>query len=92
MQELKVTSETKKEIFKKYGGSETNTGSVESQVAMLTARINHISAHLKENHKDNSSLRGLMNLVGQRKKLLNYLSKKDIEKYRTLIADLGLRK
>ncbi len=92
MQELKVTSETKKEIFKKFGGSETNTGSVESQVAMLTARINHISAHLKDNHKDNSSLRGLMNLVGKRKKLLNYLSKTDIQKYRSLIAELGLRK
>ncbi len=89
---MQITSETKKEIFAKHGGAETNTGSVESQVALMTARINHISAHLKDNHKDKSSLRGLRNMVGRRKKLLNYLSNKDIERYRKLIAELGLRK
>ncbi len=89
---MQINSEAKKEIFAKYGGSETNTGNVESQVALLTQRINHISDHLKDNHKDKSSLRGLRNMVGKRKKLLNYLSNKDIERYRSLIAELGLRK
>ncbi len=89
---MQITSQAKKEIFAKYGGSETNTGSVESQVALLTERINHISGHLSDNHKDKSSLRGLRNMVGRRKRLLNYLSQKDIERYRKLIAELGLRK
>ncbi len=89
---MQLNTQAKKEIFAKYGGSETDTGSVESQVALLTARINHISDHLKDNHKDKSSLRGLRNMVGRRKKLLNYLNHKDIERYRKLIADLGLRK
>ena len=82
-----------KEIFKEFGGSEKNTGSVEGQVALLTERINHISAHLKNgNAKDHSSNRSLVKMVGQRKKLLSYLTKKDINKYRELIAKLGLRK
>ncbi len=88
----KLSTEAKKEIFNKYGSSEKDTGSVESQVALMTARINHISAHLKDNHKDNSSLRGLINLVGKRKKLLSYLSNKDINRYRALISELGLRR
>lgn len=82
-----------KEIFKEFGGSEKNTGSVEGQIALLTERILHISAHLKNgNAKDHSSNRSLVKMVGQRKKLLAYLTKKDINKYRALIAKLGLRK
>lgn len=81
------------EIFKTYGGSEKNTGSIEGQIALLTEKINHISKHLKNgNHKDHSSNRGLIMMVGQRRKLLAYLTKKDINKYRELIAKLGLRK
>lgn len=82
-----------KGIFQEFGGSEKNTGSVEGQIALLTERILHISAHLKNgNAKDHSSNRSLVKMVGQRKKLLAYLTKKDINKYRALIAKLGLRK
>lgn len=80
-------------IFKTYGGSEKNTGSIEGQIALLTERINHISAHIKGgNAKDHSSNRGLIKMVGQRKQLLQYLSKTNLEGYRELIAKLGLRK
>ncbi len=80
-------------IFKTYGGSEKNTGSIEGQIALLTERINHISAHIKNgNAKDHSSNRGLIKMVGQRKQLLQYLSKTNLEGYRQLIAQLGLRK
>lgn len=83
----------KAEIFKTYGGSETNTGSIEGQIALLTERILHISAHIKNNNKkDFSSNLSLLKMVGQRKRLLKYLSNKDIEGYRALIAKLGLRK
>jgi small subunit ribosomal protein S15 len=82
----------KKEIFKEYGGTEANTGSVEGQVALFTARINKISDHLKSNKKDFSSTRTLLKLVGKRKRLLQYLAKKDINKYRELIEKLNLRK
>lgn len=83
----------KKELFKTYGGSETNTGSIEAQVALLTERINHISAHLKNgNAKDHSSNRSLVNMVGRRKKLLAYLQRTNLQGYRELIAKLGLRK
>lgn len=83
----------KAEIFKTYGGSEKNTGSVEAQVALLTERIQHISNHVNNgNKKDHSGNRGLLKMVGQRKRLLKYLSDKDIEGYRTLIGKLGLRK
>lgn len=83
----------KKDLFKTYGGSETNTGSIEAQVALLTERINHISAHLKGgNAKDHSSNRSLVNMVGRRKKLLAYLQRKNLQGYRELIAKLGLRK
>lgn len=82
----------KKKIFKEYGGSETNTGSVEGQVALFTARINMISGHLKSNKKDFSSTRTLLKLVGKRKRLLQYLAKKDINKYRELIDKLNIRK
>jgi small subunit ribosomal protein S15 len=87
-----LTAEAKKNLFSTYGASATNTGSIEAQVAMLTERINHISAHVKQNKKDFSSNRGLIKMVGQRKRLLQYLAKKDITLYRSLIEKLGLRK
>ncbi len=87
-----LTSERKITIFQTYGGNATNTGSIEGQVAMLTERINHISNHLKVNKKDFSSQRGLMMMVGKRKRLLTYLSKHDLSGYRSLIEKLGLRK
>lgn len=87
-----LTSEKKATIFTTYGGKSTNTGSIEGQVAMLTERINHISNHLKVNKKDFSSQRGLMMMVGKRKRLLTYLNKHDLTGYRALIEKLGLRK
>ena len=87
-----LTTEKKQEIFTEYGGAATNTGSVESQVALISHRINHISGHLKTNRKDHSSTRSLYKLVGQRKRLLKYLAHKDIIQYRALIEKLGLRK
>lgn len=89
---MSLTTEKKIEIFKEFGGSATNTGAVESQVALITHRINHISEHLRSNRKDHSSTRSLYKLVGQRKKLLKYLSNRDINKYRELIDRLNLRK
>ena len=80
-----LTIEKKSTIFTTYGGKATNTGSIEGQVALLTERINHISNHLRENKKDFSSQRGLMMMVGQRKRLLTYLSKHDLTGYRALI-------
>ena len=87
-----LAAEKKANIFKTYGGSEKNTGSIEAQIAMLTERMNHISAHLKQNKKDFSTQRGLMQLVGRRKRLLQYLSKTDLTSYRALIEKLGIRK
>jgi small subunit ribosomal protein S15 len=87
-----LTTEKKAAIFANFGGSAKNTGSIEGQIAMLTERINHISDHLKSNKKDFSSQRGLMMMVGQRKRLLTYLSKHDLTGYRALIEKLGLRK
>jgi small subunit ribosomal protein S15 len=87
-----LTIEKKQQLFETYGGKATNTGSVEAQVAHLTERINHISQHLKANKKDFSSNRGLMRMVGQRKRLLTYLSRTNLSGYRALIEKLGLRK
>ena len=87
-----LTAEQVKEVFKQYGGDEKNTGSVHSQVALMTKRIDDLSEHLKENKKDHSTRRSLLKKVGQRKRLLAYLSKKDINAYRKLIEELGLRK
>jgi len=87
-----MTTTEKQAIFTQFGGSATNTGSVESQVALISHRINHISNHLKTNRKDFSSTRSLYKLVGQRKRLLKYLANKDIVQYRALIEKLGLRK
>ena len=86
------TAEKKANIFKNFGGQEANTGSIEAQIAMLTERINHISSHLKTNKKDFSSNRGLMAMVGRRKRMLQYLSHKNLTSYRSLIEKLGLRK
>ena len=87
-----LTTEKKQEFFKTYGGSPTNTGSTEAQIAMFTDRIAHITGHLKQNKKDFSSTRALVSLVGKRRRLLNYLAKKDLNGYRALIEKLGLRK
>ncbi|MDR1815882.1 MAG: 30S ribosomal protein S15 [Clostridiales Family XIII bacterium] len=82
----------KQEIIAEYQTAPGDTGSPEVQVAILTYRINHLNEHLKLNHKDHHSRRGLLKMVGQRRNLLNYLKQKDIERYRSLIARLGLRK
>lgn len=87
-----LTNEVKAEIFKKHGGTEKNTGSTEGQIALFTHRINHLSGHLKKNHKDYNTERSLVMLVGKRRSLLDYLKKKDIEKYRLLIKELNIRK
>ena len=89
---MAITKEKKQEIIEQYGGSEENSGSTEAQIAIFTARINDLTDHLKENEQDHSSRRGLLKMVGKRRRLLNYLKKKDIEAYRELISDLGIRK
>ena len=87
-----LTTEAKKEIFKTHGGSETNTGSIEAQIAMLTERINHIAAHVRQNKKDHHSNRGLLLMVGRRRRMLAYMQRNNITGYRSLIEKLGLRK
>ena len=87
-----LTKEKTANIFSTYGSSATNTGSIEGQIALLTERISQISKHLQENKKDFSTHRGLMQMVGKRKRLLNYLSKHNLQEYRKLIERLGLRK
>lgn len=89
---MSITKEQKEEIVEKHGGSSDNTGSTEAQIAIFTARINHLTEHLKDNQKDHASRRGLLKMVGKRRRLLNYLMKKDIQKYRDLISELGIRK
>ena len=87
-----ISKEKKTEIIKKYGIKEGDTGSPEVQIAVLTARINEVTEHLKENPKDHHSRRGLFKMVGQRRGLLSYLKEKDIERYRAIVEKLGLRK
>jgi len=87
-----LNPEKKQEIFGKYGKSNTDTGSPESQIALFSFRINHLTGHLKSNHKDYSTARALRMLVGKRRRLLDYLKDKDIEKYRALIKELGIRR
>ena len=87
-----LTNEKKQEIFAKHGKSAQDTGSAEGQIALFTFRINHLSSHLKNNHKDFNTERSLVKLVGKRKSLLDYLKKSDIARYRAIIAELGLRK
>lgn len=87
-----VTKAMKEQIMKEYGRTEGDTGSPEVQVAILTARINDLNEHFKANPKDHHSRRGLLKMVGQRRNMLAYLKSKDIERYRTLIQRLGLRR
>jgi small subunit ribosomal protein S15 len=89
---MRLTAETKKEIFKTHGETETNTGSAEGQIALFTHRINHITDHLRINKKDKSAELSLIKLVGKRRSLLDYLVKVDIFRYRAIIKELNLRK
>ena len=91
-EEKMITKEKKAEIIKEYQLKEGDTGSPEVQVAILTYRINDLNEHLKANHKDHHSRRGLLKMVGKRRILLAYLKENDLERYRSLIARLGLRK
>ena len=86
-----LTQEAKQEIMQKYAVHEGDTGSPEVQIAVLTARIQYLTDHLKEHEKDHHSRRGLLKMVGHRRRLLSYLYKKDIERYRSIIAKLGIR-
>ena len=87
-----ISKEKKQNIISTYGRTPNDTGSPEVQIALLTARITELTEHLKNNHKDHHSRRGLLKMVGQRRGLLEYLKKTDLEGYRTLIERLGLRK
>ena len=87
-----ITKEKKTEVINSNATHEGDTGSPEVQVALLTARINHLNEHLRDNKNDHHSRRGLLLMVGQRRGLLDYLKRKDIERYRALVAKLGLRK
>ncbi len=89
---MSLTIEAKREIIQKHGKSENDTGSPEVQIALLSARIAHLTEHLREHGHDHHSRRGLLMLVGQRRRLLNYLQRKDLDRYRALIAELGLRR
>ena len=89
---MSLTQERKREIVTKFGKSDSDTGSTEVQVALLTARINHLTEHLRAHRKDHHSRRGLLMLVGQRRRLLRYLQKKDLDGYRNLLRELGLRR
>lgn len=89
---MPLTKEKKASVFTTYAGKETNTGSIEGQIALLTERISQISGHLQQNKKDFSTHRGLMQLVGKRKRLLNYMQKHNLTGYRQLIEKLGIRK
>jgi len=87
-----LTTEKKQEIFAKHGEKATNTGSAEGQIALFSFRIAHLTEHLKQNRKDFSTQRALVKLVGKRRSLLDYLKRKDIERYRAIIKELNLRK
>ena len=87
-----LTPEIKKDIFKDNGKSDADTGSAEGQIALFSHRIKHLTEHLKKNKKDLATQRSLVRLVGKRRKLLDYLKEKEIERYRAIIAKLGLRK
>jgi small subunit ribosomal protein S15 len=87
-----LTSEKKKDFFAKYGNSETNTGSAEGQIALFSFRIAHLTEHLKRNKKDFNTQRSLVTLVGKRRRLLDYLKDREIERYRNIIKELNLRK
>ncbi len=89
---MSLTKEEKLELVAKFGGSEANTGATEVQIAIFTKRINELTEHFKIHKKDHNSRRGLLKLVGQRRKLLKYLKRTNLDKYRELIKELGLRK
>ena len=89
---MSLTQEKKQELIQKYGRSEGDTGSVEVQVALLTERINELTEHLRTHTKDHHSRRGLLMLVGKRRRLLRYLQGSDLDRYRQVVADLGLRR
>jgi small subunit ribosomal protein S15 len=89
---MTLTKEAKQEIIKKYGRDESDTGSTQVQIAMLTQRINELTEHLRTHRHDFYSRRGLLKLVGRRRRFLNYLQKHDLEGYRTLIKELGIRR
>jgi small subunit ribosomal protein S15 len=89
---MSLTVEAKREIVTKYGKDESDTGSAAVQVALLSARIQQLTEHLREHKRDHHSRRGLLMLVGQRRRLLDYLSRRDLDRYRELIAELGLRR
>ena len=89
---MSITQEKRTELIAKFGGDAKNTGSTHAQVAVLTERIRSLTEHFKTHKKDNHSRRGLIRLVSNRRRLLTYLKKKDLEGYKKLIADLGLRK
>ena len=87
-----LTPEEKREIVAQFGSDENDTGATQVQIALLTRRINHLTEHLREHRHDHHSRRGLLMLVGRRRRFLNYLQKKDLEGYRSLIRELGLRR
>ena len=87
-----LTKEAKEEIFTKHGKDAKNTGSAEGQIALFTQRIDHLTEHLKNNRKDYNTERSLVKLVGKRRSLLDYLTKKDVLRYRAIVKELGLRK
>tara|TARA_B110000438_G_C15670350_1_gene587914 strand:+ start:173 stop:442 length:270 start_codon:yes stop_codon:yes gene_type:complete len=89
---MNLNSETKKTIFKKFGQTESDTGSPESQIAIFTERINNLTEYLKTSKKDKSTKRSLVLIVGKRRRMLEYLKKKNIERYRSIVKDLKLRK
>jgi small subunit ribosomal protein S15 len=89
---MSLTVEKKREIVERFGKDASDTGSTEVQIALLTERINHLTEHLRDHKKDHYSRRGLLMLVGQRRRFLQYLQKKDLDRYRSLIQELGLRR
>jgi small subunit ribosomal protein S15 len=89
---MALTKEAKREVVGTYGKADADTGSPEVQIALLTRRIEQLTEHLRTHRKDHQSRRGLLKLVGQRRRLLNYLQKRNLEAYRTLIKELGLRR
>lgn len=89
---MAVSSERKRELAEQFGGGPENTGKTEVQIAIHTERIKQLTEHAKKNPKDNNFRRGLLRLVGKRRRLLNYLESRDVERYRTIVKELGLRR
>ena len=89
---MTLTTDQKREVVQQFGKTAEDTGSPEVQIALLTRRINHLTEHLREHKHDHHSRRGLLMLVGQRRRLLNYLQRKNLDRYRSLIQELGLRR